>query len=386
MDTDKKTLIAKTVFGLEELLAKEIEDIGGEEVSVLNRAVSFIGDLEMLYKANIQLRTAIRILYPIRSFTFSNQEDYYRKVKKMKWDDFMNYSDELAVDSVVNSTIFTHSKFLSQRTKDAIVDFFRDNYGQRPSVNLLHPDLRIHVHINENRCDLSLDSSGDPLFMRRYRSGRHAAPLNEVLAAGMVLMSGWDKKSPLIDPMCGSGTIGIEAAMIAHDIPPTILREDFGFKQWYNFDEKLYRRLKKHKVELKENGPQIICSDISPIFSRMAKASFKKLDLAAAAKCFTKDFEKLAALPDKGMIIMNPPYGERLEEDDILSFYGNIGSRFKHEWMGYDAWLLTSNLEAVKSIGLKHKKKHILYNGALECRFLNYSLYAGSKKEKKEGL
>lgn len=379
-----KTLIAKTFFGLEEVLAQEIREIGGQDVKILNRAVSFVGDKELMYKANIRLRTALRILSPIHHFTFRDQDDFYRQVKKMKWDNYMAYTGELAIDSVVNSKIFTHSKYVALRTKDAVVDYFRDQYGQRPSVNVLHPDLRIHVHISENKCDISLDSSGDPLFMRGYRSGHHIAPLNEVLAAGMVLLSGWDKNSPFIDPMCGSGTLGIEAAMIAHNIAPGIIRTEYGFMNWHDYDEALFLKLKPDLPVLQQ-GPDIICSDISPVFSRMAKASLKRLGIGDTVKCFTKDFEKLQTIPGEGVIMINPPYGERLDIPDLLSLYGNIGSRLKHEWMGYDAWILTANVEASKAIGLKSTSKTVLYNGALECRFINYSLYEGSQKQKKAG-
>ena len=378
-------LVATTLYGLESVLAKEIDELGGKQIKVLNRAVSYEGDLELLYKSNIWLRTALRILFPISTFRFSSQDEFYKLVKNVKWDDYMKYSDDLVVYSVVNSTIFSHSKYVALRTKDAIVDFFRNQYGQRPSVNTKFPDLTIHVHISGNECNLSLDSSGDPLFMRGYRSGRHDAPLNEALAAGMVLLSGWDKKSPFVDPMCGSGTLGIEAAMIGYNIPPGIIRDRYGFKNWYNYDDRLFRRLMKEVPELKE-GPEIICSDINPAFSRMAKSSLKRLGLGNVAKCFTKDFERLASLDQKGTIMMNPPYGERLETDDIEALYGMIGSRLKHEWMGYNAWVLTNNKEAMKSIGLKSSEKVTLLNGQLECRFMNFSLYEGSNKTKKADL
>ncbi|MEA3445912.1 MAG: THUMP domain-containing protein, partial [Bacteroidota bacterium] len=338
-----KTLVAKTLHGLEEVLAAEIKSIGGTDISILKRAVSFKGDKELLYKSNIWLRTALRILYPIREFTFRTQDDFYKQIKKIAWDSYMSHDGTLAIDAVVNSKIFNHSKYVALLAKDAVVDYFKNNYGIRPNVDTKRPDLRIHVHISENKCNLSLDSSGDPLFMRGYRNGKHETPLNEVLAAGMVLLSGWDKKSTFVDPMCGTGTLGIEAAMIAHNVPPSIIREHFAFLNWKDYDEELFLRLRRQNWDIAES-PQIICSDISPVYSRMAKAAAKRLGIGNAVKCFTKDFEKLNFIEEKGegMIMMNPPYGERIEIEDIMDLYSMIGSRLKHEWPGYNSWVLTN--------------------------------------------
>ncbi len=381
----KKILVAKTLHGLEEVLASEIKEIGGEEINVLKRAVSFKGDLKLMYKANIWLRTALRILYPVNEFTFQDQEEFYRLLKLIPWDKFLSHDGTLAVDAVVNSKIFNHSKYVALRTKDAVVDFFKENYGIRPSVDTNRPTLRIHTHISENQCNLSLDSSGDPLFMRGYRSGRHNAPLNEVLAAGMVLLSGWDMRSPFIDPMCGSGTLGIEAALIAQNIPPSKLRDHFAFMEWKDFNKDMFNKLRKETRQAKGN-PQIVCTDINPVFSRMTKAGAKRLGINTTIKSFTKDFAKLSANEGNGIIIINPPYGERMELSEQFELYTMIGSTLKHNWSGYQAWVLTNNLEAAKMIGLKPSGKITLFNGALECKFQKYNLYEGSKKQKKADL
>lgn len=374
-------IIVKTLFGLEEVLAEEIKGIGGKDIKLLKRSVSFIGNKELLYKSNIFLRTALRVLLPIFSFKFNDQKEYYNKIKEFDWSVYLSYDDTFAIDGTVNSQIINHSKYAALLAKDALVDQFRETLGKRPSVDLEYPDLRINIHIYNNECNVSLDSSGVPLYKRGYRIGMHEASLNEVLAAGMILLSGWDKKSPFVDPMCGSGTLPIEAALIAYDIPPGIFRKDFGFMSWKDFDIQLFDELYNYD-ESEIISTEIIASDISPRYTRMAKNNSKSAGLDSRIKVITKAFENRVAPDEKGIIIMNPPYGERLESEGIEELYSVIGERLKHEWSGYEAWVLTSNFEAMKHVGLRPSKKIKLFNGAIECKFVNYSLYKGSLKEK----
>ena len=378
-------LVAKTSFGLEEVLAEEIKNLGGTDIKILNRAVSFKGNKELLYRANMNLRTALRILLPIHEFTFNSQELYYKEINKFVWDDFLNADQTLSIDSFVNSDIFSHSGYVTRLTKDAIVDKFRDKYGRRPSVSLDDPDLRINIHISGNHCTVSLDSSGSPLFKRGYRMNNHEAPLNEVLAAGMILLSDWSPDKIFVDPMCGSGTLPIEAALIAKGIPPGIFRDKFGFMGWNDFDNEMFNRIKSYRA-VNLDLVKIFGSDINPVYTRFSKVNAKSAGVADDLKIYTKVFENLEPPSDSGILIINPPYGERLKDDEINQFYSMIGSTLKHKWAGFNVWILSSNMEALKFIGLKPSKKITLFNGQLECRFLKYELYSGSKKQKIAGL
>ncbi len=375
-------LLAKTLFGLEDVLAKEILAIGGKDIIILKRGVSYQGDKELLYKSNVSLRTALRILLPVYSFTFSNQKDYYNRIKSFDWEKYLSPQETFAIDGTVSSEIISHSKYAALLAKDAIADRFREKYNRRPSVDVNSPDIRINIHIYNNECNVSLDSSGTPLFKRGYRIGMHEAHLNEVLAAGMILLSNWDRKSTFIDPMCGSGTLPIEAALIAYNIPPGIFRKEFGFMKWKNFDEKLFANTIKYKP--KDIDVKIIGSDLNPSYVRMAKNNSKNAGLISKIKFVTKSFESQISTEDGGVIVMNPPYGQRIVNDDINALYSMIGERLKHEWTGFEAWMLTSNFDAIKHVGLRPSKKIKLFNGSLECRFVNYSLYKGSRKGKKE--
>ena len=222
-------MVAKTLFGFEELLANELLKLGAQDIKKGVRSVSFVGDKGFMYKANLGLRTAIKILKPIKSFWLRNEDDLYQQVYKIKWEDYLKPSGTLAVDATVHSNVFTHSKFVALKTKDAIVDRFREISGERPNVDLRFPDLKINVHIDRNQCTISLDTSGESLHRRGYKTDTNIAPINEVLAAGLVMLSGWDGQCDFMDPMCGSGTILIEAAMIACNIPPNLMRKEFAF-------------------------------------------------------------------------------------------------------------------------------------------------------------
>jgi putative N6-adenine-specific DNA methylase len=376
-----QTFIAKTLAGLEPVLADELRALGATSVRELKRAVSFDGDIRMLYRANYELRTALRILVPIHSFPAYNERNYYEAIREIDWSEFMRVDDTLAVDAVTQGEIFRHSQYVGLLTKDAIVDQFRDRYGRRPSVNTISPTLRINVHVQGTHCDISLDSSGDSLHRRGYRRDTVEAPLNEVLAAGMILLSGWNGKGVFADPMCGSGTLPIEAAMIATATPPQQKRESFGFSRWPDFNRKMWEQVKKEadgKIQPFEF--QIFASD-KDVRARNATAiNVMSTGLENIIQVEKMPFEKLLPPAEKGTLIANPPYDERLKMEDIAAFYKSIGDRLKQHWAGWDAWLISSNRDALKSIGLRTSKKITLFNGALECSFQKFELYEGTKK------
>jgi putative N6-adenine-specific DNA methylase len=379
-------MIAKTSFGLEDLLASELEAIGAKKVHPGNRSVSFSGDNSILYKANLRLRTALRILKPIRKFRADNENDLYDEVQRINWSRYMDINDTLAVDSTVHSSYFTHSHFVALKVKDAIVDQFRKKSGKRPSVNLDNPTLRVHLHMAEKSCSISLDSSGSSLHLRGYRKEANEAPLNEVLAAGMILLSGWDKSSQFLDPMCGSGTLPIEAALIAGNIAPGKFRKQFGFMNWRDFERDTWEMIRQEaESEEQPISCKITGSDISPEAIRISRQNLDRAALGGKIQLKEGDFFQLPPPEGSGLILMNPPYGERLqpEDDDINGFYRQIGDQLKQAYQGWDAWILSANKEAFKYLGLQTSKKRTLFNGPLECKFHKYSLYAGSRKAKR---
>lgn len=378
-------IIIKTSFGLEQALESELKQFDISNIEIGNRAISFNGNKTDLYRLNLWLRTANRILVPIATFRINSDNDLYEKVKKIDWNSYFDVKQTFAIDSTVFSPIFNHTKYAAFKTKDAIVDLFREKYGIRPSVNTENPDIRINLHIDaENNCTISLDSSGDPLFKRGYRDSRSIAPIKEDLAAGLILLSDWDKKSTFIDLFCGSGTILIEAAMIAKNIPPNIKREKFGFMNWKDYDQKLFHQLKKEASELEiplEN--KIIGVEISGRVLGMARANIASANLLNVIELHKKDFREFSAPKDKGVILSNPPYGERIT-DDINELYQDFGDTLKQKYAGYSAWFISSNMEALKKVGLKPTKKIKLFNGNLECRLMNYQMYDGTKKVKND--
>ena len=378
-------LLAKTLYGLEEVLAKELQNLGAEKIAILKRAVSFTGDKKLLYQANLHLRTALKILMPIHSFKINATPDLYKGVQKINWSKYMNVDDTLTVDPVVNSQIFNHSGFVALKTKDAIVDQFRQKFNQRPSVDTQHPKLRINVHISNNKCTISIDSSGESLNKRGYRSRGSIAPMNEVLAAGMILLTEWNRTGLFIDPMCGSGTILIEAAMLAYNIAPGIIRKEFAFEHWQDFDSSLWQKVleeaKQQQISPHKSNCKIIGGDSSRRAIDIAKENILNSTLNKVISIKSIAFEKHLPDASKGIIVTNPPYGERLKTDNINAFYKTIGDNLKQNFKGFEAWILSSNKEAIKKIGLRPSKKTILFNGALECKLLKYDLYAGSKKK-----
>lgn len=379
---EKFELIAKTFFGLEEVLAEELKTLGAIKIIKHNRAVSFYGDKELMYSANYRLRTALRILKPLWKFNVRTTKSLYRSVKEYKWEKIFQVDDTFAIDAVVSSNYFKHSKYVALKVKDAIADRFRAKFDKRPSVDVDNPTIRIHVHIYEDQCTISLDGSGDSLHKRGYRSVQTIAPLNEALAAGMIMLSGWDGESEFIDPMCGSGTIPIEAALIALNIPPGFLGRKYGFEKWKDFDKELWNKVLSSVSSRKELDFKIIASDKSPTAIEAAARNIKSAKLLKHIKTELKYFDEQKPTSDSGTIVMNPPYGERLKEEAINDFYKMIGDTLKTNFTGFDAWILSANKTAMKHIGLKTSRRLTLYNGALECKFHKYSLYTGSKKIK----
>ena len=380
---ENQKYVAKTLFGLEEVLAEELNTLGAKNISVAKRAVYFEGNKELLYKANLTLRTCLRILKPIKKIKADNPEILYKNVLKYNWHKLISPNDTFLIDSVVNSEFFKHSKYAALKVKDAIVDEIRKAKGKRPSVDVENPTYRINVHIEKNNCTISLDSSGESLHKRGYRIRGEKAPLNEVLAAGMIKLSGWNGNSNFIDPMCGSGTLVIEAAMIANNIPPNINRKYFGFMNWDSFDKNLFEKVKQKLLAQQKDFPhKIIGNDINKQAIETAKINAEKAGVENSVFFYNNDFTKLEHNSEEGTVITNPPYGERLKHFDIINFYKTIGDTLKKNFTGFDVWILSANKDALKQIGLRTSRKLLLYNGALECKFHNYKMYKGSKKAK----
>ncbi len=371
----------KTIQGLEEILAQEVKNIGGINIKIGNRVVSFQGTDEHLYSANMFLRTALRVYKPIKVFKATSEDELYRKVKQFDWSSIFDVTDTFAVDSIVGSDYFNHSHYAALKVKDAIVDQFRDKFGERPSIDIESPTIGIHILIKGDICTLSLDSSGESLHKRGYRKDTVEAPINEVLAAGMLLLAGWDGSTNLVDPMCGSATIPIEAALIAKNIAPGTLKGSFAFQNWKDYKPQIWEKIvAKAKNQTKPFHYKIYASDISEDAIECAKVNAIIADTTDAIEfkvCEFTDFDP----PKSGMMVMNPPYDERLKIESISELYKSIGDTLKQKYNNYMAYMITSNTEAVKSIGLRTSKRHIIYNGQLECRLLKYELYSGSRKK-----
>ncbi|MDN3594618.1 THUMP domain-containing class I SAM-dependent RNA methyltransferase [Zunongwangia endophytica] len=378
-------MIAKTFFGFEPLLAKELLDLGAMEVKEGNRIVSFVGDKGFMYKANLCLRTAIKILKPYAGFKVFSEEDLYQNIKNLDWDSLLDVDGSLAINATLHSEVFTHSKYISLKTKDAIVDRFREKYGRRPNIDLKFPDLKIDIHIEKTWCNVSLDTSGESLHKRGYRTATNIAPINEILAAGMIMKSGWHGECNFMDPMCGSGTIPVEAAMIACNIPANINRKEFGFERWKDWDESLFDKIEESCLKkVRDFHFQIIGYDKAPSAVEKAKENVKNANLSEFVKIERTDFFETEKQTDGHLhMVFNPPYGERLEVN-IAEFYKRIGDTLKQSYPGTEAWFITSDTEAMKSVGLRPSRKVKMFNGGLESRFLKYEIYEGSKKHKKQ--
>lgn len=374
-------MIAKTFQGLEEVLAAELTALGANDIQIGRRMVSFSGDKEMMYKANFCLRTAIRILKPIKHFTAKDADEVYEQVKAIHWDDYMDVDKTFAVDAVVFSDEFRHSKFVSYKIKDAIADYFREKTGNRPNVRINKPDVLLNIHIAENSCTLSLDSSGESLHRRGYRQEAVEAPLNEVLAAGMILMTGWHGECDLIDPMCGSGTIPIEAALIARNIAPGVFRKEFAFEKWPDFDKDLFDAIYNDDSQERKFTHKIYGYDNNPKANAIATRNVKSAGVSKDIVLKVQPFQQFQKPTEKSIIITNPPYGERISSNDLLGLYEMIGERLKHAFTGNTAWILSYRDECFDKIGLKATKRIPLLNGALDCEFREYEIFDGKYKD-----
>ena len=376
---------ATTFHGLEDVLVNELMKLGARDIVPFKRGVSFTGDKGFMYKANLCLRTALKVLVPIYSFTANNEHELYVKMKEYEWEELLNVDDTLAINATVNSDEFNHSLYVSQKTKDAICDRFVDKFDVRPNVDLDRPTLRIYVHIFRNQVNVSLDSSGDSLFKRGYRVDIDTAPMKEVLAAGMVLLSNWQPHLPLIDGMCGSGTLGIEAALFANNIPPGVFREEFGFMKWHDYDKELWDKIYESTINrIKDDMPNIISSDIDIVPLEMAKRNGAVAKVDDVIQYEHISFFDLMPTKPHGTILLNPPYDERIKMEDTNAFYKQIGDKLKKDFGGWTCWIISSNMEAIKSIGLHPSKKMTLFNASLECKLLKYEMYSGSKKASKQ--
>ncbi|GAB4330017.1 MAG: THUMP domain-containing protein [Flammeovirgaceae bacterium] len=378
-DSPKFKMVAKTFFGMEQILAEELKKIGAENIEIQKRAVSFEGTQSTLYQSNLWLRTAIKVLKPIHFFKVKNEKELYDEVQKIAWEQLLSWSDTFSVESTIsNHPNITHSHYATLKVKDAIVDYFREKVGRRPSVNVENPQLRIHLHISGENGDISLDSSGEVLQRRGYRQEQLEAPLNESLAAALVMYSNWDGVSPLIDPFCGSGTILIEAALIAKNYAPGLLRkENFAFQKWRDFDRALWRKTiaeaERAIVPLKA---KILGSDYSEKAIQIASKNISRANLEEDISLSVKSFNERMPLGNKGFIITNPPYGERIGER-IEELYEELGNTLKKNFIGYEAWIISVQ-DALKFLGLKPYKKFDFQNGALNCKFQGFQLFEGS--------
>ncbi|MDA9843520.1 THUMP domain-containing protein [Flavobacteriaceae bacterium] len=378
---DNFKMVAKTFYGFEELLAKELLQLGAQEIKPGNRMVSFLGDLGFMYKANLCLRTALKILKPIHTARVQNEEELYQLFYDFPWEEYLDVDSKFVIDSVVTGTLFTHSQYASQKAKDGLVDQFRDKHNERPSVDLNRPDLRINLHIQDDFCTISLDSSGASLHHRGYRTLTNIAPLNEVLAAGLIQLSGWKGNSDFLDPMCGSGTILIEAAMLACNIPANINRKTFAFEKWIDWDADLFEKIQSSQLKkVKNPSIQIKGSDKAPSAIEKATINIENANLSEFITLEKKDFFQVEK-ETKGPLhlLTNPPYGERLD-GDMNALYQGIGDSFKQSFPNTHAWIISSNMEAIKCVGLRPSRKIKLFNGKLESRLLYYPIYEGTKK------
>ena len=383
-------MLAKTFKGLEDILAKELIELGANNVQIERRAVSFTGDKRMLYTANFCLRTASRVLVPIASFKAKKTDDIYEQVKQVDWSQYMTAKTTFQIDATVYSDLFRHSQFVTYRVKDAIVDWWMEQGGVRPSVQLTNPDLYLNVHIAGDNVTVSLDSSGESLHKRGYRVANTQAPINEALAAGMLLLAGWKGQSDFYDPMCGSGTLLIEAALIARNIAPGIYRKGFAFEKWASFDADLFEDVSSDDSRERDFEHKIYGSDAGFYAVQAATKNVQSANLQRdiEVKQIRVEELRLADRDTEGaLVMMNPPYGERLSQDkNVLRLYQDMGTALKHQFSGATAWIISSNEDALKCVGLRPAKKIHLVNGDLECLFNKYELFKGDRKTWKKSL
>lgn len=379
--TETFEMVAKTLQGLEGVLADELRALGAQNVTEGVRMVAFEGDKEMLYRANFCLRTALRVLKPFYKFRSTDADDLYEQVKRYDWARVLSVGQTFSIDSTTNGEEFRHSKFVTYRVKDAIADYFMEHQGKRPSIRVTNPDIRLDVHINGDQVTLSLDSSGEPLYRRGWRVGQGDAPINEVLAAGIIKLSGWDGQCDLMDPMCGSGTFLVEAALIAANINPGIFRQGFAFQQWPDYDEQLFNDIYNDDSHEREFNHKIYGSDIDGKAVAMSRANAKAAGVAKYIELERRDFAEIEQVPEGGYLIMNPPYDQRMRLEDAEAFYSMLGTKLKHVFRGYHAWIISYDREFYDKIGLKASVHYPLFNGALECELREYVIFSGKYDE-----
>ena len=377
------SMLAKTFKGLEEVLAQELIELGANDVLIERRAVSFKGDKALLYRANLCLRTAIRILVPIASFKAKDPDALYKQVKSLDWSRYMTADTTFVVDATVYSETFRNSRFVTYRAKDAIADFWLEKANKRPSVSTQEPDMIINVHVANEQVTVSLDSSGESLHKRGYRVATTEAPISEVLAAGMLLMAGWKGQSDFYDPMCGSGTLLIEAALIARNIAPGVFRKSFAFEKWQDFDAELWSDIYNDDSAEREFTHRIYGSDASFYAIRQAEKNIKSAGVQKDIELKQIRMEEIKNDQNiNALVMLNPPYGERLKSNkEMEDLYGAIGSTLKHQFTGATAWIISSNAAAMKCIGLKPSRKYHLLNGELDCQFNQYELFQGKRND-----
>lgn len=374
---DKFEMVAKTFKGLEGVLADELRTLGADDVTEGNRMVSFTGDKKMMYRANFCLRTALRVLKPIYKFRSTSADDLYEQIKLFDWDSVLDPTKTFAIDATTFGEEFSHSRFVTYRVKDAIVDYFTDKCGKRPSIRVTNPDIRLDVHISGNEVTLSLDSSGDPLYKRGWREAQTDAPINEVLAAGIIKLSGWDGECNFVDPMCGSGTFLVEAALIAANINPGVYRESFAFQSWTDYDQEMFEEIYNDDSAEREFKYKIYGSDVNGKAIAISRANIKRAGVAKMVELEMKDFNDITEVPEHGVLITNPPYGERLKVEDIEGLYTTIGNKLKQVFKGYSAWIIGYDRELTDKIGLKPSVRYALFNGALDCELRQYVIFDG---------
>ena len=382
------TLTAKTLSGLEDVLAAELKDLGAHNVKPKRRAVQFDGDDLLIYKSNLWCRSALSILKPVYKFTFESQQEYYDILRAYPWDELFAVDKTISINALAFSSVFSNTHFLAQRTKDAIADYFIDKAGKRPDVDLDDPQVKVNIFIQQNQCTVSLDSSGAPLFKRGYRRKSTTAPLNEVLAAGIIMISGWDKQQPLYDPMCGSGTFSIEAGMMAMNMAPAIFRKNFSFMHWNSFDAQGWDQMRESAAAETpgQSLPEIFASDISNLSMDAARQNIMEAGLLGRVRLEKKDFFASKPRHNNGTLVLNPPYGRRLQSPDISEYYQKIGATFKHNYPGFEAWVISPDKALTHKIGLKHTHRQTVFNGQIECQLLGYKLYQGTKRVRRKRI
>ena len=376
--SDNFEMVAKTFQGLEGVLSDELTALGAQNVTQGRRMVAFTGNLEMLYRANFCLRTALRVLKPIYKFKSTDADDLYEQVKLFDWESVLKVDQTFSIDSTVYSDTFRHSRFVTYRVKDAIADYFREKYNRRPSIRLNAPDIKIDVHISNDEVTISLDSSGTPLYKRGWREAQTEAPINEVLAAGIILLSGWRGECNFIDPMCGSGTFLIEAALIAANINPGVYRKEYAFQTWPDYDDELFQNIYNDDSTEREFKYKIYGSDIEGKAIAITRANIKRAGLSKMIEVERKAIEDINEAPENGILITNPPYGERLKLDDLSALYKTIGEKLKKVFTGYHAWIIAPGKELTDYIGLRPSVNYPLYNGDIECSLKEYVMFKGT--------